>query len=80
MTCRRTAARDCEPAGQHVTEGGKVVMFFASANSGHRGFTHPERLDLSRHPNQHVSFGGGGIHHCLGQPARPPAGWAYVRL
>jgi cytochrome P450 len=29
-------------------------------------FDHPERFDLSRSPNKHVSFGGGGIHHCLG--------------
>jgi cytochrome P450 len=41
-------------------------MFYASANWDTEVFTHPERFDLSRSPNPHVSFGGGGIHHCLG--------------
>ncbi|WP_127782054.1 cytochrome P450 [Rhodococcus sp. X156] len=66
MTFRRTAARDCELAGQRITAGDKVVMFYASANWDTEVFDHPERLDLSRHPNHHISFGGGGIHHCLG--------------
>jgi cytochrome P450 len=66
MTFRRTAARDCELGAQHITEGDKVVMFYASANWDTEVFNQPERLDLSRSPNKHVSFGGGGIHHCLG--------------
>ena len=66
MTFRRTAARDCELAGERITRGDKVVMFYASANWDTEVFTHPERFDLSRDPNPHVSFGGGGIHHCLG--------------
>jgi cytochrome P450 len=66
MTFRRTAARDCELAGQHITEGDKVIMFYASANWDTEVFEHPERFDLSRSPNKHLSFGGGGIHHCLG--------------
>lgn len=66
LTFRRTASRDCELAGQQITEGDKVVMFYASANWDTDVFDHPERLDLSRDPNPHVSFGGGGIHHCLG--------------
>jgi len=66
MTFRRTAARDCELGGQSVTAGDKVVMFYASANWDETVFEHPERFDLSRSPNPHVSFGGGGVHHCLG--------------
>jgi len=66
MTFRRTAARDTELNGARITEGDKVVMFYASANWDETVFEHPERLDLSRSPNPHVSFGGGGIHHCLG--------------
>jgi cytochrome P450 len=66
MTFRRTAARDCELADQHITEGDKVIMFYASANWDTEVFEHPERFDLSRSPNKHLSFGGGGIHHCLG--------------
>ena len=58
--------RDCELGGQQITQGDKVVMFYASANWDTEVFEHPERFDLSRSPNPHVSFGGGGIHHCLG--------------
>lgn len=66
MTFRRTAARDCELGGQRILQGEKVILFYASANWDTEVFDHPERLDLSRRPNPHVSFGGGGIHHCLG--------------
>ena len=66
MTFRRTAAHDTELGGQHITEGDKVIMFYSSANMDTEVFDHPERLDLSRWPNKHVAFGGGGIHHCLG--------------
>ena len=66
MTFRRTAARDTDLAGTRITAGDKVIMFYASANWDTDVFAHPEQFDLSRHPNPHVSFGGGGIHHCLG--------------
>ncbi len=66
MTFRRTAARDCELGGQQIAEGDKVVLFYSSANFDTAVFDHPEKFDLSRHPNPHVGFGGGGIHHCLG--------------
>ena len=66
MTFRRTAAHDTELGGHHITEGDKVIMFYSSANRDAEVFDHPERLDLSRSPNKHVAFGGGGIHHCLG--------------
>ena len=81
MTFRRTAARDCELGGQQVTAGDKVVMFYASANWDTEVFDHPERLDLSRSPNPHVSFGGGGIHHCLGnQLARRQLAAVFTQL
>jgi cytochrome P450 len=66
MTFRRTAARDTVLGDVEITEGDKVIMFYASANWDETVFDAPERFDLSRNPNPHVSFGGGGIHHCLG--------------
>ena len=66
MTFRRTAAHDTELGGHHITAGDKVIMFYSSANMDTEVFDHPERFDLSRSPNKHVAFGGGGIHHCLG--------------
>ncbi|MGW1168143.1 cytochrome P450 [Streptomyces sp. NPDC002550] len=65
LTFRRTAARDTELAGQRIRAGDKVVVCHASANRDERVFTDPDRLDLARSPNPHVSFGD-GPHVCLG--------------
>jgi cytochrome P450 len=66
MTFRRTAATDFELGGQQILAGEKVVMFYPSGNWDTEVFDHPERFDLSRNPNPHVGFGGGGVHFCLG--------------
>ncbi|MGW2488925.1 cytochrome P450 [Streptomyces sp. NPDC001606] len=65
LTFRRTAARDTELAGRRIRAGDKVVVFHASANRDERVFADPDRLDLARSPNPHVSFGD-GPHVCLG--------------
>jgi len=65
LTFRRTAARDTELAGHRIRAGEKVVVFHASANRDERVFADPGRLDLTRAPNPHVSFGD-GPHVCLG--------------
>src|SRR5262249_39008631 len=62
----RTATSDTELGGVHIAAGDRVAMFFPSANRDERAFTDPFRFDIRRSPNQHVSFGGGGIHYCLG--------------
>ncbi|CDO26888.1 cytochrome P450 [Mycolicibacterium mageritense DSM 44476 = CIP 104973] len=66
MTFRRTAAVDVELGGQQIAAGDKVVMFYASGNWDTEVFDHPEVFDLSRKPNPHLGFGGGGRHFCLG--------------
>ncbi|MEU9451349.1 cytochrome P450 [Streptomyces sp. NPDC048277] len=65
LTFRRTAARDTELGGQRIAKGDKVVVLHASANRDGRAFADPDRLDLGRTPNPHVSFGD-GPHVCLG--------------
>ncbi|MFF8726045.1 cytochrome P450 [Streptomyces sp. NPDC015171] len=65
LTFRRTAVRDTELAGRAIRAGEKVVVFHASANRDERVFAGPDRLDLTRSPNPHVSFGD-GPHVCLG--------------
>ncbi|MFF4396330.1 cytochrome P450 [Streptomyces sp. NPDC001480] len=65
LTFRRTAVRDTELGGRRIRAGAKVVVFHASANRDERVFTDPDRLDLARTPNPHVSFGD-GPHVCLG--------------
>jgi cytochrome P450 len=65
-TFRRTATRDTEIAGQPIAAGEKVVMFYGSGNRDERAFGDPYRFDVTRTPNHHLGFGGGGIHYCLG--------------
>lgn len=48
-----------------IRPGRLLVLLIGSANHDERAYAHPDLLDVSRSPNQHVSFGG-GIHHCLG--------------
>jgi cytochrome P450 len=66
MTFRRTAATDFALGGQSIQAGEKVVMFYTSGNWDTEAFDQPERFNLSRNPNPHLGFGGGGVHFCLG--------------
>jgi len=63
---RRTATTDTELGGQRITAGQKVVMYYGAANRDPRAFAGPDRFDISRMPNEHLAFGGGGPHFCLG--------------
>lgn len=63
---RRTATRDVELHGQTVKEGDKLVMWFAAGNRDPEVFTDPYRFDVTRTPNDHITFGKGSPHFCLG--------------
>ncbi len=63
---RRTATRDTELRGVPIKEGDKVVLYYASANRDEDVFVDPHTFDVGRTPNDHVTFGGGGVHYCLG--------------
>jgi cholest-4-en-3-one 26-monooxygenase len=63
---RRTATRDTELRGVPIAAGDKVVMYYASANRDEDVFEDPHTFDVGRTPNEHVAFGGGGVHYCLG--------------
>jgi len=63
---RRTVATEVEIAGTHLTDGDKVVLFYSSGNRDETVFDDPYRFDIGRTPNPHLTFGGGGPHHCLG--------------
>jgi cholest-4-en-3-one 26-monooxygenase len=66
MHFRRTATADTELGGQSILEGDKVVFWHTSANRDERQFTNPDKFDVTRSPNVHMAFGGGGPHFCLG--------------
>jgi cytochrome P450 len=63
---RRTATVDTELRGVPIKAGDKVVTWYASANFDERVFPDPLKFDIGRRPNEHVSFGRGGPHFCLG--------------
>jgi cytochrome P450 len=63
---RRTATQDYQLGGKTIKAGDKVVLWYVSGNFDADEFSQPERLDLARHPNRHLAFGGGGAHYCLG--------------
>jgi cytochrome P450 len=63
---RRTALHDTELAGQRIAAGEKVVMWYSSANRDESVFVDADSFDITRNPNPHVAFGGGGPHFCLG--------------
>jgi len=63
---RRTASKDVEFNGQFIKEGEKVVTWFASGNRDVNVFENPNTMDVTRNPNEHMSFGRGGPHMCLG--------------
>jgi cholest-4-en-3-one 26-monooxygenase len=64
---RRTAMQDVEVGGVSIKAGDKVVIYYNSANRDETVFSDPDTFDISREPNPHVGFGGGGPHFCLGR-------------
>ena len=63
----RIAKVDTEVGGVLIPAGEIVVPWLAAANRDQRVFTEPDRFDIHRKPNPHLSFGH-GIHFCLGAP------------
>jgi cholest-4-en-3-one 26-monooxygenase len=66
MHFRRTATEDVEIGGAKIKAGDKVVFWHISANYDERVFTDPYRFDIERSSNDHMAFGSGGPHFCLG--------------
>ncbi|MDX3237547.1 cytochrome P450 [Streptomyces sp. ME03-5709C] len=58
---------DIEVGGTVIPRGSEVALLFGSANRDPERFPDPDRLDLSRADNPHITFGA-GIHYCLGAP------------
>jgi cytochrome P450 len=62
---RRTATEDTELSGTPIAAGQKLAMYYTSANRDEAVFVDPQRFDIHRHPNPHLSFGI-AEHFCLG--------------
>ncbi|MFJ5773110.1 cytochrome P450 [Streptomyces sp. NPDC093094] len=64
---QRTAVQDTELGGKVIRKGERVGIFYSSANHDPEVFARPEVFDVTRDPNPHLGFGGGGPHFCLGK-------------
>ncbi len=62
---RRTAMCDVELRGRQIRKGDKALMWYPAANRDESVFDDPDRFDIRRTPNDHLSFGF-GEHFCLG--------------
>jgi cytochrome P450 len=63
----RTATEDVEIGGVTVRQGQKIAALLGSANRDPAAFAEPDRLDVGRADNPHISFGA-GVHFCIGAP------------
>jgi len=62
----RRVLRDDRIGDQPVAAGDRVMLAYPSANRDEDVFDEPFRFDITRDPNPHIAFGGGGPHFCLG--------------
>jgi len=80
FTKPRIVRKDVELGGMRLKKGDRIMPMLAAANLDPQANANPEKLDLQRKPNRHVSFGT-GIHFCLGhQLARIEAACALKAL
>jgi cholest-4-en-3-one 26-monooxygenase len=63
---RRNATREVVLGGETIRKGDKISLWYVSANRDEAIFDEPFRFDITRDPNPHIAFGGGGPHFCLG--------------
>jgi len=66
MHFRRTATQDVEIRGKNIREGDKVLYWYVSGNRDADVFPNADTFDVTRQPNDHLAFGGGGPHFCIG--------------
>ena len=66
MIFQRTATQDTELSGMPIKAGQRVGLSYSAANFDPEVFDEPGKFDITRDPNPHLGFGGGGPHYCLG--------------
>ncbi|MGW5020338.1 cytochrome P450 [Streptomyces cacaoi] len=67
ISFQRTTTQDTELGGVRIKAGERVGLFYSSANNDPEVFDNPGTFDITRDPNPHLGFGGGGPHFCLGK-------------
>lgn len=76
---RRLATEDTELAGQPIAKGDRVVMYYGSGNRDERVYDDPEAFDIDRKRSEHIAFGGGGPHFCVGSHLGRAEGTVMIR-
>jgi len=66
MQFQRTALSDYVLGGQQIKKGDRVAIYYSSGNRDTNALENPDAFDVTRQENEHVAFGGGGPHFCLG--------------
>jgi cholest-4-en-3-one 26-monooxygenase len=66
MQFQRTALSDYVLGGQQIKQGDRVAIYYSAANRDGSALDTPDSFDVTREDNDHVAFGGGGPHFCLG--------------
>jgi cholest-4-en-3-one 26-monooxygenase len=66
MYFRRNVTQDTEMRGVEMKAGDKATIYYISGNRDEDIFDDPFTFDVTRDPNPHIGFGGGGPHFCLG--------------
>jgi cytochrome P450 len=76
----RAATTDIRVAGVDIPKGSNVHLMINAANRDPDQFPDPDRFDIGRKPNRHLSFGL-GFHICAGNTlARMEAAIAFQKL
>jgi cytochrome P450 len=63
---RRNLTQDIEMRGIEMKAGDKISLWYNSGNRDEAKFANPWLFDVTRDPNPHMGYGGGGAHFCLG--------------
>lgn len=63
----RFVLEDMEYEGLEWPKGTKLCLYYGSGNRDEEVFDEPDRFDVRRTPNPHLSFGM-GLHYCIGAP------------
>jgi cholest-4-en-3-one 26-monooxygenase len=66
MQFQRTALSDYALGGQTIKAGDRVAIYYSAANRDETALAEPDSFDITRKDNEHIAFGGGGPHFCLG--------------
>ena len=63
---RRTALTDVELGGRHIAAGDPLILWYTSGSRDESVYSSPDVFDITRTTHDHMAFGGGGRHFCLG--------------